>query len=182
MRPITYQIKSINTKHKLNAYKRYLSKHISLLGTSCLFTQDTNKIYPLNNQIVVTDIFCGLVCYFLLLCILFIVYGCVMDLFVVRARPLQTYSTNNYRKPPKQTSHILHMFKYIFSPTFTCVHPPNPTTHIHSVANLRQFDYVYTCQDDLSKCRKGNIIVKILTSRKYNLSKLHFSASFQFVC
>ena len=65
MRPITYQ-KSINTKHKLNAYKRYLSKHISLLGTSCLFTQDTNKIYPLNNQIVVTDIFCGLVCYFLL--------------------------------------------------------------------------------------------------------------------
>ena len=129
---------------------------------------------------VVTDISCGLVCYFLLLCILLIVYGCVMNLFVVRVRPLQTYSTNNYSKPPKQTSHFLHMFKYIFSPTFTFVHP-NPT-HIHSVANLRQFDYVYTCQDDLSKCRKGNVIVKILTSRKYNLSKLHFYASFHFVC
>ena len=76
---------SINWMHT----KRHLSKHILLLETSCLFTQDTNKTYPLNNQMVVTDISCALLCYFPC-CIFYSSHMVVWWIFVVRMRPLQT--------------------------------------------------------------------------------------------
>ena len=108
----------------MNTYKKYLSKHLLLSKTSCcLFTQYTNKIYPLNNQMVVTDITCGL----LILRVLHIwFYVYMMNLFVVRI-PLQTYSTNNFSQTPKTDTKrfflytydvpfYLHLYMYMFNP------------------------------------------------------------------